>query len=414
MVERSVELLRLARPGRVAVVLAGLVAGVFLIGLAVADVFEFGAYLSVTSAFTALLVAVAGAVLVALRPPPGVTAALAGAFGLLALNELFLLDDRIVPSQPLAGAAAYALVVLVALASFVRALAPLPRAVRPWVGAAGASWGLSIVVVAVDPEAGTTLRALEELLQMMGASACIVAGIGALRAAAPRSPAGTQAAPLVLEILGEIDVRRLAIGIAAGIALFGVLGTLVLAGWDSRTFDLNDERTLPAYWSAALLVLAAAFTSALVLSARRRGLSPLLLVGLAAFFAILGADEVAAVHERVQDRTGVKGQVFLLPFAAFAGLALLHLLVRLRRPLPRMLLVAGVAAWGIAQVMDVLHTPSGGALDYLIVPEETGEMAGSALLALGMLLAGRELSPPPPEHAPPPRAVREPTFSSRH
>jgi hypothetical protein len=413
MVERSVELLRLARPGRVAVVLAGLVAGVFLIGLAVADVFEFGAYLSVTSAFTALLVAGAGAVLVALRPPPGVTAALAGAFGLLALNELFLLDDRIVPSQALAGAAAYALVVLVALAAFVRALAPPARAVRPWVGAAAASWGLSIVLVAIDPEAGTTLRALEELLQMTGASACIVAGIGALRAAAP-SPAGTQAAPLVLEILEEIDVRRLAIGIAAGIALFGVLGTLVLAGWDSRTFDLNDERTLPAYWSAALLVLAAAFTSALVLSARRRGLSPLLLVGLAAFFAILGADEVAAVHERLQDRTGVKGQVFLLPFAAFAGLALLHLLVRLRRPLPRMLLVAGVAAWGIAQVMDVLHTPSGGALDYLIVPEETGEMAGSALLALGILLAGREPSPPPPEHAPPPRAVREPTFSSRH
>jgi hypothetical protein len=412
MVERSVELLRLARPGRVAVVLAGLVAGVFLIGLAVADVFEFGAYLSVTSAFTALLVAVAGVVLLALRPPRGVAAALAGAFGLLALNELFLLDDRIVPSQALAGAAAYALVVLVALASFVRALAPLPRAVRPWVGAAGASWGLSIVLVAVDPEAGTTLRALEELLQMTGASACIVAGIGALRAAAP-SPAGTQAAPLVLEILGEIDVRRLAIGIAAGIALFGVLGTLVLAGWDSRTFDLNDERTLPAYWSAALLVLAAAFTAALVLSARRRGLSPLLLIGLAAFFAILGADEVAAVHERVQDRTGVKGQVFLLPFAAFAGFALLHLLIRLRRPLPRALLVAGVAAWGIAQVMDVLHTPNGGALDYLIVPEETGEMAGSALLALGMLLAGREPSAPP-EDSPPPRAVREPTFSSRH
>jgi hypothetical protein len=413
MVERSVELLRLARPGRVAVMLAGLVAGVFLIGLAVADVFEFGAYLSVTSAFTALLVAVAGVVLLALRPPRGVAAALAGAFGLLALNELFLLDDRIVPSQALAGAAAYALVVLVALAAFVRALAPPARAVRPWVGAAAASWGLSIVLVAIDPEAGTTLRALEELLQMTGASACIVAGIGALRAAAP-SPAGTQAAPLVLEILEEIDVRRLAIGIAAGIALFGVLGTLVLAGWDSRTFDLNDERTLPAYWSAALLMLAAVFTAALVLSARRRGLSPLLLIGLAVFFAILGADEVAAVHERVQDRTGVKGQVFLLPFAAFAGLALLHLLVRLRRPLPRALLVAGVAAWGIAQVMDVLHTPSGGALDYLIVPEETLEMAGSALLAIGMLLAGREPNAPPPEHGPPPRAVREPTFSSRH
>jgi hypothetical protein len=414
MVELSIELLRLARPSRVAVVLAGLVAGVFLVGLGVADVFEFGTYLSVTSAFTALLVAVAGAVPLALRPPRGVAAALLGAFGLLALNELFLLDDRIVPSQALAGAAVYALVVLAALAAFVRALAPLPRAVRPWVGAAAASWGLSVVLVAVDPEAGTTLRALEELLQMTGASAGIVAAIGALRAAALPSTAGTKAAPLILEILGEIDVRRLAIGLAAGIALFGVLGTLVLAGWHTWTFDLNQERTLPAYWSATLLFLTAAFTSALALSARERGLSPLLIFGLAAFFAILGADEVAAIHERFQHRTGVKGQVFMLPLAALAGFALLHLFRRLRAPLPRLLLVAGVAAWGLAQVMDVLHTPSGGALDYLIVPEESGEMSGSALLALAMLLAVREPVAPPSEHAPRPRAVREPTFSSRH
>jgi hypothetical protein len=415
MVERFVELVRLARPGRAAILLGGLVTGALLVGVAVADVFEFGAYLSVTSVLTALLVAAAGALLLALRPPGGVAAALVAGFGLLALNELFLLDDRIVPSEAAAGAVAYGLVVLVAMASFVRTLAPLARAGRPWVGAAAVAWGLSVVVVAADPDAGTTLRALEELLQMTGASACIVAAIAALRAAAPPAPAERKAAAIVVEILDELDVPRLAVGIAALIALFGVLGTLVIAGWDSRTFDLNDERTLPAYWSAALLLLAAAFTFALSRSARERGLSPLLLVGLAAFFAILGADEVAAVHERAQHRTGVKGQVFMLPLAAFAGVALLDLIHRLRAPLPRILLIAGAAAWAIAQIVDVVHTPGGGgALDYLIVPEELGEMAGSALLALAMLVAVREPVAPPPAPATRPQVVRDPTFASRH
>jgi hypothetical protein len=415
MVERSVELARLARPGRAAVLLGGLVAAAVLIGAAVEDVFELGAYLSVTAVFSALLVAAAGALALALRPPPGVAAALVAGFGLLSLEELFLLSDRIMPSRAAVGAVAYAIVVLAAVASFVRALAPLPRSVRPWATAAAAAWGVSVLVVAADPDAGTALRALEELLQMTGASGCIVAAIAALRVSVPAASPGRDAATVVLELVGEVDARRLAIGIAAMIALLGALGTVVIAGWDSRTFDLNTERTLPAYFSAALLLLAAAFTFVLARTARERGLSGLLLVGLAAFFAILGADEVAAVHERAQHRTGVKGQVFMLPLAAFAGLAMLHLIRRLREPLPRLLLVAGAATWGLAQVVDVLHTPGGGgALDYLIVPEETGEMAGSALLALAMLVAVQKVDAPSPAPALPPRTLPGPTLASRH
>ena len=117
----------------------------------------------------------------------------------------------------------------------------------------------------------------------------------------------------------------------------------------------------------------------------------MLLAGLALFFAVLGADEVAAVHERLQYRTGVPGQLFLLPLVALAGVALLQVLRRITRPPARLLLVGGVATWGVAQLVDVLHQPDGGVLDYLVVPEETGEMVGSALLAIGVLAGVRAL-----------------------
>ena len=109
------------------------------------------------------------------------------------------------------------------------------------------------------------------------------------------------------------------------------------------------------------------------------------------FFAVLGADEVAAVHERLQFRTGIWGQAFMLPLAAIAGVAMLHVVRRLGHRRTGLLLACGVAAWGIAQFVDLLHKPDGSILDYLIVPEEMGEMAGSTLLALGVLAAVRYL-----------------------
>jgi hypothetical protein len=165
----------------------------------------------------------------------------------------------------------------------------------------------------------------------------------------------------------------------------------VIAGWDSRAFDLNEERTLPAYFSAALLGLAAVWCLALRQAGRAHGLNPWFVAGLALFFAVLAADEVAAVHERLQYRTGVWGQAFMLPLAAVAGVAMLHVVRRLAHRRTGLLLAGGVAAWGIAQLADALHKPDGGILDYLLVPEEMGEMAGSTLLAFGVLMALRHL-----------------------
>jgi len=401
--ERSAELLRRVPPRRAALVLGGLVVGVCLLAAGVEDVFELGQALSVSSAFSALLVAVAGTVAwlaartearergAAGAAPRASALVLLAAVVLLAGDELLSVHDRLDSAETGIGVAAYAVVVAVALGAFARTLAPLPRAARPWLGAGALAWAASVPLVVLDPEPATSLRALEELLQMAGSGALIVAALSALRARDARAGDERDGWTIAFELIAALDYRRLALAIAAAIAFFGLVGTIVIAGWDSRAFDLNEERTLPAYFSAALLMLAAVTTLALREAGREQGLNAVWLAGLALFFAVLGADEVAAVHERLQFRTGIWGQAFMLPLAAIAGVAMLHVLRTIGHAPTGRLLAGGVAAWGLAQVVDALHKPDGGVLDYLVVPEETGEMAGSTLLALGVLVAVRHL-----------------------
>ena len=59
--------------------------------------------------------------------------------------------------------------------------------------------------------------------------------------------------------MSRLDVRKLLIGIAVLMIVFGILGSIVYPGGGAlRAFDLNKEQTFPATFSGLLLLGAGA------------------------------------------------------------------------------------------------------------------------------------------------------------
>ena len=187
----------------------------------------------------------------------------------------------------------------------------------------------------------------------------------------------------------------------------GVAGVLHAVGVAPEAFDLDGEYTVPAFFSAGLLALAALM--ALRLSRAERGVDRALLVFLAAAFAFLAMDELFSIHERLDIRTDIDWQVLYLP----AGIAFAWAVWRVtgslgrRGPESRMIF-AGLGAWVVAQLLEAAVyseiTPSlidpeamssrqiddkAHSLAYyaLAIPEELLEMAGSLLLAVAFAAA---------------------------
>lgn len=190
--------------------------------------------------------------------------------------------------------------------------------------------------------------------------------------------------------------------VAAAIAGFGLLGALFIgdvtfAGHGLYRFDLDAENTLPSAFSALLLLATALAAFA---DGRDPGRLPArAAIGLGAVFTLMAADEFLAVHEHIEKALGVDWQTVYLPIAAGAGV----LWVRLARSFGERRVVSmwvlGAAAWGIAQVIEKVQW-DGDVLVHVwtIVPEETLEMAGSALF-LFALVWERALRPSPAAQA---------------
>ena len=175
----------------------------------------------------------------------------------------------------------------------------------------------------------------------------------------------------------------LAVSIAAMIACGGLLGE----GADVRIFNLNDEWTIPAAFSGALLVGSGVLAG--LVAASRAGGGGLAFAVLAAFLLVMATDEVAYVHERMEGKTGVDWQLLYLPVALAGGLAWLAALRRLRGNYPASaMLVGGAVAWLVSQALEAAQW-DGATLLYrwMVYPEETLEMAGSALFGLAFLSA---------------------------
>ena len=108
---------------------------------------------------------------------------------------------------------------------------------------------------------------------------------------------------------------------------------------------------------------------------------------LGALFAFMAIDEVVQIHERLEGATDANWQLVYLPVMAVAGGVWLLVLRRLTGG-PRLLFVAGAAAWVVAQLFEWVQR-DGAVLTHrwTILPEELLEMTGSALFALALLSA---------------------------
>ena len=248
-----------------------------------------------------------------------------------------------------------------------------------------------------------------ELLEMAAAGLLLLAVFTFARSRslaerpAPRNPRDS-----VLEIaraaVSRVDVRALLVGLACFAVVFGILGAIVYpGGGDLRAFDLNKEQTFPATFSGVLLLAAGglALLNGLVRSGSASGRRWWIVLALV--FAFLGLDEIAALHEAVQDRVHVWGQAVLAPVVFVGMYAWWVTLKRLwAEPPAGGLFLLGAAAWIVSQGIDAALNEHWG---WTIVPEELIEMLGSALFGLALLVALRRLVEPETATAPEPARV---------
>ena len=247
------------------------------------------------------------------------------------------------------------------------------------------------VVEAVRPDRALLDGLATGVAEAIGAGVALVGAVKVAQAEV-RAPSDTRHDGIwsvAGDILDGVDVRRSAIFVAVVMAVLGVLGLLVHEiGSGLSAFNMNKERTVPAFASGFLLFGAACVTYAMGRVDESEATRAFWWTGLAAVFAFLGLDEIIAGHEELQWHTGVYGQLFLAPIVAFGAAAWI---VVLRRLLPQrraaLLLLAGAVAWVTSQAIDYVHGPERAeGVPVLIVLEELAELAGSACFGFAVLV----------------------------
>ena len=199
-------------------------------------------------------------------------------------------------------------------------------------------------------------------------------------------------------------------------ALFAIMGAIVYpGGGDLRAFDVNKEQTFPATFSGILLLAAGglALLNGLVRSDTRAGRRWWIVLALV--FAFLGLDEIAALHEAVQDRVHVWGQAVLAPVVFVGVYAWWATLKRLRSEPPAgMLFVLGAGAWIVSQLIDGKLNEEWG---WTVSPRSCSRWPAPRLFGLALLVA---LTPvlgmqPLPRQRPHgvPQPARKPVIASR-
>lgn len=184
-----------------------------------------------------------------------------------------------------------------------------------------------------------------------------------------------------------LETRRVAVVLGAAIAVLALLGAIY--AWEPRPalhrFDLDEERTVPAYFSAFLLAACAVFA----LRVPRAVLSRRAAVVFAVLLALASLDELIEIHERLERRLDVDWQVLYIPVFAAGVVVLVLFVAGLRRQGFRLeLVLASAACWAAAQLFEKLQWEDSGPVagyTWMMVVEETAEMAGSALLLLSLL-----------------------------
>ncbi|MGH2837282.1 MAG: hypothetical protein ACRDJY_02900 [Thermoleophilaceae bacterium] len=191
------------------------------------------------------------------------------------------------------------------------------------------------------------------------------------------------------------DPRSIALALAITIALLGVAGAIV--GTDSfqdegpladRLFNLVNEKTIPAFFSGAILV-AGGLCSLLAARCRLYGRHRLW-IGFGALLILMSADEVVQFHERIESWTGVDWEQPYLVVVLGAAVIWVKI-VRLMDHVPRVMMICGAVCWAISYALEDAEYDSSdnrvGAFTPLAISEELLEMAGSSLFLLALVVA---------------------------
>jgi hypothetical protein len=203
------------------------------------------------------------------------------------------------------------------------------------------------------------------------------------RAKSPRGAA--------VEVLARLDPWRLGAGCGVAIVGFAFLGGLDALGLPLGAFDLEAELTAPAFFSGLLLLSAA--VGAFVVA--RRGLAGAgpdwAMAVLGVVFLAMAVDEVAVVHENMDDWFGAENWIVayvpVIALAAYAWLVTLRRLLASPTPEPPILFVAGAVAWGLAILIELPHQEGWNSrvAHAFVLPEEMLEMGGSLCFSLALL-----------------------------
>jgi hypothetical protein len=195
---------------------------------------------------------------------------------------------------------------------------------------------------------------------------------------------------IAAEILDRVKFRPIAIGLILVTAAFGIQDLLLhtgdYTGHRVPILDVNAEQTLWATFQGSLILSVGLLS---ILTGRLRA-TPAEMKSwwqlLGAVLLVLGAEQVIAVHDRLQDAIGRPGQIVLILVAIVGIIAWFKILdATSTNDRVRRLLVAGAAFWFASQAIGVTIQ---GDVRWTIVPEELLETLGSTcwLFALGYWL----------------------------
>jgi hypothetical protein len=157
-----------------------------------------------------------------------------------------------------------------------------------------------------------------------------------------------------------LEPRVVAVALGAAIAALAVAGAVYAwesPSWLSR-FDLDEERTVPAFFTAFLLVACAA----VALRLPRALVSRPFAIAFAALLVLASLDELVEVHERLERRLDVDWQVLYIPvFVAAAAVLGLFMMALRRNGLGLGLVLASGACWVGAQLLEAFQWEDDGA-----------------------------------------------------
>lgn len=192
----------------------------------------------------------------------------------------------------------------------------------------------------------------------------------------------------------------LSLGAAYAVTQFPVR----VLGWSNKilwiaAFDLNRELSLPSVYSGAAILFCALLLALTAAGERKRGRPFVGWAGMSGVFAFLAADELLALHEKLNDPLraalhtsgGLFHYAWIIPYAVLAaGFAAVYLPLLLRLP-PRtrnLFVISGIVFVGGAVGCELIGnlilkdaSPLSVLMGVEILCEEMLEMSGIALFA---------------------------------